>query len=72
MEHVKIALPEGMTAEHCKYLENLRVSGVTNMFGASPYLQDEFDLDREQAVTFLSYWMKNYQSLIDDGYFTRG
>lgn len=69
---VKIALPDGMTAEHCQYLEDLRQSGETNMFGAVPYLESEFDIDREQGVTILSFWMKNYQSLIDDGFFTRG
>lgn len=71
MSNVKIALPEGMTAKHCQYLEDLRSSGVTNMFGATPYLQDEFDIDREQAVIILSFWMKNYESLQADGFMER-
>ena len=42
------------------YLENLRKSGVTNMFGATPYLMEEFDLDKKEATKILSDWMHNY------------
>ena len=42
------------------YLENLRKSGVTNMYGASPYLADEFDLPSYKARYILVDWMKNY------------
>lgn len=42
------------------YLEDLRRNCVTNMFGAVPYLQDEFDLDKEEAKKILADWMKNY------------
>lgn len=42
------------------YLENLRKSGVTNMYGASPYLADEFDLPSYKAREILVDWMKNY------------
>jgi hypothetical protein len=40
------------------YLNRLRESGVTNMFGASPYLQDEFGFDRKEAKTALVEWMQ--------------
>ena len=40
------------------YLEELRKSGDTNMFGASPYLQHAFGLKKEKAVAVLSKWMK--------------
>jgi len=39
------------------FLNNLRVSGVTNMFGAAPYLQEEFDLSRQEAKEVLLEWM---------------
>ena len=42
------------------YLEQLRDSGVTNMFGAVPYLQQEFpelSYDHAQAVYILREWM---------------
>lgn len=42
------------------YLENLRKSGVTNMFGAAPYLEKSFGLSRKEARDILSDWMKNY------------
>lgn len=42
------------------YLEDLRRSGITNMYGAAPYLQDEFCLTHEEATKILIDWMKNY------------
>lgn len=48
------------TNKYWIYLENLRKSGVTNMFGATPYLMEEFDLDRKEASKILSDWMHNY------------
>jgi hypothetical protein len=39
------------------FLNNLRYSGVTNMFGAAPYLQEEFDLSRQEAKEVLLEWM---------------
>ena len=46
--------------EMWQFLELLRRSGVVNMFGASPYLEREFDLDSRTARNVLSDWMKNY------------
>ena len=43
------------------YLEGLRQSGVTNMFGAGPYLEREFGLDRNEAAKVLLDWMKSYE-----------
>lgn len=42
------------------YLEELRRSGVTNMFGAAPYLQTEFCLSKQEAQKILADWMRNY------------
>lgn len=42
------------------FLEQLRRSGVVNMFGAGPYLEQHFDLDENQARKILAEWMKNY------------
>ena len=41
------------------FLEQLRDSGVTNMFGASPYIQEEFSLDKKTAKDLLIQWIKN-------------
>ena len=48
------------TNKYWIFLEELRKSGVTNMFGAVPYLIDEFDLDRDEAAKILKDWMDNY------------
>lgn len=42
------------------YLEKLRRSGVTNMFGAAPYLQKHFKISKSEAVKILAGWMQNY------------
>ena len=42
------------------FLEKLRRSGVTNMFGAAPYLMEEFGLSKSEANKILGDWMKNY------------
>ena len=42
------------------FLDNLRESGVTNMFGAVPYLVKEFGFDEELASAYLLEWMRNF------------
>lgn len=42
------------------YLEELRRSGVTNMFGATPYLMAKFGIKKEEAAEILVDWMNNY------------
>lgn len=46
--------------KHWIYLERLRRSGETNMFGAVPYIQREFGMSYEEAKNVLADWMKNY------------
>lgn len=47
--------------EHLEYLDNLRESGVTNMYGASPYLQEDFpELTKEKARDVLLYWLSSF------------
>lgn len=53
--------PKKLREEHLDYLDVLRISGVTNMYGATPYLQDAFPkLNRDEAQNILSYWMKTF------------
>lgn len=42
------------------YLEALRRSGKTNMFGAAPYLEAEFGCTKSEALEILGDWIKNY------------
>lgn len=44
------------------YLEELRRSGVTNMYGAGSYLADEFGLSTNEAASILADWMRNYNA----------
>lgn len=49
--------------KYFEYLDRLRESGETNMFGAVPYLQQKFpelSFDRAQAVYILRQWMASY------------
>ena len=43
-----------------EYLDALRESGATNMYGAVPYIMDEFDIPRDPASKFLSRWMETF------------
>ena len=52
--------PEFVKDEHLEYLDGLRESGVTNMFGATPYLVDEFGLCTDVARKVLTYWMHTF------------
>ena len=46
--------------EMFEYLDTLRESGVTNMFGAGQYLQQAFDIDKREAKNILLEWMNTY------------
>ena len=46
--------------EYFEYLDVLRETGVTNMFGAAPYLQEAFDLSKTEARSILAEWMNQY------------
>lgn len=45
-----------------EFLDRLRKSGVTNMFGASLYLEEAFDLRRRTGAPILSAWMKTFSN----------
>jgi hypothetical protein len=47
--------------KHIKYLEKLRDSGVTNMWGAGVYLEREFVLTADEAKEILTAWIKSYK-----------
>ena len=47
-------------ADHFDYLDELRDSGETNMWGAGAYLQREQGLDRKEASSVLGMWMETF------------
>lgn len=56
-----MARPDYITDEHLEYLDDLRESGDTNMYGATPFLMREFpDLEEKTAGEILVYWMKTF------------
>lgn len=42
------------------YLDRLQKSGVTNMFGAAPYISDAFGVTKQEARQYLKVWMDTY------------
>ncbi len=57
-----IERPTKCEDKHLEYLDALRESGVTNMYGASPYLSRAFRSLRkpEDASAVLVYWMRTF------------
>jgi len=51
---------EADQSEVSDYLDMLRESGVTNMFGAGSYIEEEFGVSRQEARKFLQNWMENF------------
>lgn len=44
------------------FLDDLRASGQTNMFGAGAYLEDEFEMTRKEARRVLGLWMNTFDT----------
>lgn len=58
-----MARPDYVTNEHLWFLDDLRESGLINMFGARPSLMKEFPkLGKDTAADILSYWMESFGS----------
>ncbi len=47
-------------AEYFEFLDDLRASGQTNMFGARPYLIRGTDVPENLAGEVLSAWMRTF------------
>lgn len=45
-----------------EYLDGLRESGATNMFGARPYIIENFDVNAKRAAKYLTKWMKTFSA----------
>lgn len=48
--------------EYFDYLVELRDSGVTNMWCAAPYLEQEFGLSRQEAKDILIAWINSFKT----------
>tara|TARA_R100000008_G_C3494503_1_gene120431 strand:- start:93 stop:332 length:240 start_codon:yes stop_codon:yes gene_type:complete len=59
---VKAINPEWM--EYYNLLENIRESGIVNMFGAAPHLANIAGIDEGLAKEIHLSWMENYDELM--------
>ncbi len=64
-----VDIPPFVTEEHLIFLDELRDSGDTNMYGAGAYLDSEFPELSDDTPSFhssqkardiLAYWMKSF------------
>lgn len=46
--------------EHLEYLDQLRETGLVNMFGASRNLEVDYGMEEDEAKATLVYWMTTY------------
>lgn len=49
------------------FLDVLRSSGVTNMFGAGPYIEKHFKVKRNEASAYLREWMNTFSERRERG-----
>ena len=52
--------PDVVTDDMLTFLDALRESGATNMFGAGPYVAEAFGLDKREARDVVLYWMDTF------------
>ena len=53
--------PATLRDEHLEFLDELRESGITNMWGAAPFIKEDFpELSRTEARQILFYWMDTF------------
>ena len=48
---------------HYKTLEEIRCSGICNMWGAAPYLAEIENISEEKAEEVLLEWITNYNEI---------
>lgn len=62
MSQETLQKPPNMFPEHLEYLNDLRESNITNMWGAAPFLKRTYpSLSIEEARDILQYWMKTFE-----------
>jgi len=49
------------------FLDILRHSGVTNMWGAGQYIEDEFGVSKSEAKSYLLEWMRTFGERMNKG-----
>ena len=49
---------DNLAEEVFPYLDELRESGVTNMYGAHRYIMEDFSMDKAMAIKLVQAWME--------------
>lgn len=52
--------PAFVKDDHLTFLDELRESGISNMFGAAPFLAKTYGISKTEARRVLGYWMESY------------
>ena len=52
--------PSHVKDKHLEYLDALRESGITNMYGTAPYVQRAFRMSADKAHATLICWMQTF------------
>lgn len=53
-------MDQSKKTEMFEYLDLLKNSGLTNMFGAGSYLEEEFRISNREARDVLAEWMRTF------------
>ena len=57
---IEVVGSEEDLTKYLEYLDDLRDSGETNMFGAASYIRETFGVSRNESTKILSYWMHTF------------
>ena len=55
-------MPEPTQEQVFEFLVGLRDSGVTNMWGATPYIQKRFSMAEKPAGEWLVKWIESFKA----------
>lgn len=56
-----VAVEKPTQDEVNEFLDDLRESGVTNMWGAGPYIVREFGVNAKESHQLLGEWMRTFE-----------
>ena len=56
---------DNLAEEVFPYLDELRKSGVTNMYGAHRYVMEDFCMDKAMAIKLVQAWMETFKEKDD-------
>jgi len=56
---------DNLAEEVFPYLDELRKSGVTNMYGAHQYVMEDFSMDKAMAIKLVQAWMETFKEKDD-------